>query len=49
MMCSYRAPGHEAGNLNLGKCTFNIRYKQNPYTKYYSLMDYDDMHIHPVN
>jgi hypothetical protein len=32
-----------------GKCTFNLRYKMNESTKLWSLVDYDDLHIHPCN
>jgi hypothetical protein len=47
--CTYMAPGFESGAHLRGACSFQLRYQQNDNTRLWSLMDFDEMHIHPCN
>jgi hypothetical protein len=50
MQCMYSAPNtNAAAGGQIRTCSFYVRFRMNVHSKLYSLLDYDDAHIHPVN
>jgi hypothetical protein len=46
--CSFQYQRTDETFLKRQTCCFFLKYKMNPYTRYFTLSEYDEMHNHPI-